>query len=70
MTRKILWNTFDLLLAFAVPLYCVWFTGKHAHPAIFAMTLVLIMPTVAMIEGFCAKAFMTKAEYAEYCNEV
>ena len=70
MTRKILWNTFDLLLAFAVPLYCVWYTSKYTRAEVLAATVILIMPTVAMIEGFCAKAFMTKAEYAEYCNEV
>lgn len=65
MKREILWNSFDILLAFVFPLWAIWFTGTHCHPAVLAHVVVLIMPVVAIVEDLLARLVMTKEEYAK-----
>ena len=69
LIRCIIWYTFDIgILAFGIPCWFTWFTLNFA-PQFFPL-IVILFPTIAMLEDLIAKAFMTEAEYAEYCNEV
>ena len=65
MAREITLTAFDVLLAFVFPLWMIWFTGTHCHPAVLEHVVVLIMPVAAIVEDLLARLVMTKEEYAK-----